>query len=137
MRAAPKTKKKTGPKAVKAEPKAAPKQVAIKPAAPPSPIDTVLAKYRKHGWVAFCPPGGSTNDIIAQNGRRLHFVQVTTSETKNDSKYTGLAQNTFIQNAFSNAACPVYAIITDGRPGAIIFINVNENVRVLIRGKMA
>lgn len=114
------------------------------------PIDAVINKYREFGWTAFRAPKESLNDIIAHNqskNNKFHFVQVVTKETIDNARHQGIAKNTFIQNAFSNSAIPIYAhVVTSVRRGVgedgsralnanVTFENVNENARVIIGGR--
>jgi hypothetical protein len=114
------------------------KPVASKQIAP-KPVDNIAAvraKYAEFGWTAFAAPTESLNDIIAQKGKKLHFVQVITPETADSAKHTGLAKNTFIQNAFSNGAAPIYAtIVVKPRTTQITFENINDNTQVIIGRK--
>ena len=93
------------------------------------PISAVVAKYKDAGWDAIrTPPGSGTVDIIAcKNEQRevkgvmklvktkFHFVQVMTDKTQTDAKYQGEARNAFVQNAFSNAADPIFALVVQSR----------------------
>ncbi len=106
------------------------------------PINDVINKYTAYGWTVIRPSGTALNDLIAQKNKRLHFVQVVTDETS--AKHSGIAKNTFIQNAFSNSAQPIHAYVTyssrldeDGRPVRtdIVFEDVNQNTRVIIGAK--
>lgn len=105
---------------------------------PFDPIIPVIAKYTEFGWVAIRSPKNSLTDIIAQKDKRLHFVQVVTPETIDDVKFQGLPKNTFIQNAFSNTAVPVYAHVVTTKKKEITtkitFEDVNLNTRVIIGG---
>lgn len=127
------------------------KPVAAKPVTF-DPIDAVINKYREFGWTAFRAPKESLNDIIAHNqskNNKFHFVQVVTKETIDNARHQGIAKNTFIQNAFSNSAIPIYAhVVTSVRRGVgedgvrvlnanVTFENVNENARVIIGGRKA
>ncbi len=112
------------------------------------PCAEVINKYAANGWTVIVPPRGALNDIITQKGKKMHFVQVTTKETITGARYQGIARNTFIQNAFSNAAIPVYATvtITPGRGtaardsvvsprAAITFEDINQNSKLIITAK--
>jgi hypothetical protein len=104
-------------------------------------IGDVVAKYIEHGWTAIRAPAEGLNDIIAHKDKRFHFVQVVTPATIDNPMYHGVAKNTFIQNAFSNQATPVYAHVLEKtrRDGStdvtITFENVNDNARVIIGGR--
>ncbi len=92
-------------------------------------MNATIAKYTAAGWIAF-PGGGGINDVIAYRGGpnpRLHFVQIVTDKAL--PRYNGLAKNTFIQNAFSNMAVPVYATVG---PKDVSFENVNENKKIIV-----
>lgn len=110
-------------------------------ATPFDPAAAVIAKYTEFGWTAIRAPKNSLNDIIAQKDKRLHFIQVVTPETIDDGKFTGLPKNTFIQNAFSNMAIPVYAhvLVSKKKDGSIAakvtFEDVNLNTRIIVGGK--
>ncbi len=107
-----------------------------------SPVNDVINKYTAYGWTVIRPSGTALNDLIAQKNKRLHFIQVVTDEAS--ARHSGLAKNTFIQNAFSNSAQPIYAHVTyssklneDNHPVRtdIVFEDVNQNTRVIIGAK--
>ncbi len=104
------------------------------------PVADVISKYTACGWATIVPRG-SMNDLIAQKDKKLHFVQVVTADTQDNPRFQGIAKNTFIQNAFSNAAQPVYATVAyAARPSAdnkailksITLEDVNQNSRIII-----
>jgi len=95
-------------------------------------IKEVIDKYVSFGWTVIKIPPGSINDIITQKAARVHFVQIITKDTAENAKFHGLAKNTFIQNAFSNGAVPVYARVVTSSPRKITFENVNEGTRVIV-----
>lgn len=104
------------------------------------PVQEVINKYNKSGWVAMRAPEGTLNDVLARKDKRFHFVQVLTKDNAADPKFTGLQRNNFVQNAFSNGADPVYAFLTvkstrQGTAAKITFENVNLNRTVIIGGK--
>lgn len=110
------------------------------------PFDVIAAvglKYQSAGWTAYQPKVGGINDLIASKGDKLHFVQVVLSTDLENMRYKDVAKNTFIQNATSNSAIPVYATITiaqrKGEPGPcaekINFEDVNTKGRILITAK--
>lgn len=104
----------------------------LKPAVPDH-VAEVIKKYAEAGWTAIRAPKNSTNDVIAQKGPRYHFVQVVTPENSADVKFQDLPKNTFIQNAFSNSATPVYAKISRKSANVkISFEDANTGGRVLI-----
>lgn len=92
----------------------------------------VIAKYEAAGWKVFAAPRGTINDVIASNGQRMHFIQVIMPGTRESPRYSGLQRNTFIQNAFSNGALPVYATLADG--GKISLEDINLQARVIVGG---
>jgi len=82
-------------------------------------------------------PIKSINDIIAKkNGaKRFHFVQVMPAEAAGTGRYIGQQKNDFIQNALSNQADPVHAIVsTELRRGEykirLSFSNPNTDAAV-------
>jgi hypothetical protein len=81
-------------------------------------------------------PYRAINDMITQKGGKLHFVQVITPDTASSARFTIEGKNAFIQNAFSNAAIPVYAhVVRRGGPSGrvvVTFEDVNTNARVII-----
>jgi len=104
-----------------------------------NPTEDVINKYIAYGWTVIRPPSGSMNDLIAQKGKKLHFVQIVVDATS--ARHQGMAKNSFIQNAFSNSAQPVFAHATystklgeDNRPlhANVTFEDVNQNTRVII-----
>jgi len=104
-------------------------------------VGAVMEKYKSNGWNAFLAPKNSINDIISHRGDKYHFVQVVTSETQEDANHSGLAKNTFIQNAFSNGAIPVYAHVSvkqrrDSTENiTITFEDVNLSARIIINNR--
>ncbi len=119
------------PKEIRARKTAAP---AAKPAV--DPYAEVLNKYTANGWTVITPPKGALNDLITQKGKKLHFVQIITKETVTGARYQGIAKNTFIQNAFANAAIPVYALVTaSGNRISVSFEDVNQNSKLIITAK--
>ncbi len=98
-------------------------------------IRAAVEKYTQFGWTVIITPSNSLNDIIASKDKKLHFVQVVTAETIDESRHTGLAKNTFIQNAFSNMAAPIFAhAARAGRTINVTFENVNDRTRVIVGG---
>lgn len=100
---------------------------AVEARASAAPIDIVSAKYVGAGWTVIKPPGGTINDLIAQKGGRVHFVQIMSEKTEGGARFNGLARNSFIQNAFSNGATPVYARL-DGDKLTLRDINTDSRV---------
>ncbi|QYB17515.1 hypothetical protein PV-S19_0151 [Pacmanvirus S19] len=99
------------------------------------PIDAVISKYTENNWQIIRAPKNGMNDLIAQKANRLHFIQVVTKENIDEPKYHGLAKSSFIQNAFSNNATPVFAHVVTGKTGIkISFEDVNLCSRVIIGG---
>ncbi len=94
-------------------------------------IQLVCDSYQSKGWTVIKLPKGGINDIIAANKTKVHFVQVLTKKSVNFQKYNGLAKNTFIQNAFSNNAIPVHAIVYPDT-SEILFQDVNLGSSVVI-----
>lgn len=92
-------------------------------------------KYTDAGWTVVMTNGG-INDFVAGKADRFHFVQVVMDET--DMKYHGLSKNSFIQNAFSNNAIPVYAyvrVVTGNNSRAEIRLeDVNTRSRLIVGG---
>lgn len=93
-----------------------------------TPVDLVASLYKENQWIVMIV--GGMNNIIAQKNNKLHFVQVVTC--LKSTKYNGIARNEFIQNAFTNDATPIHAIVTDQK---VEFINVNINEIVKIAPK--
>lgn len=107
------------------------------------PITDVMNKYKEAGWTVMRAPK-SINDLVAQKDKRFHFIQIITPETIEDARFTGLAKNTFIQNAFSNGATPIFAHVQKVNKrtptgmqvqSKITFEDVNLNSRVIISAK--
>ena len=103
-------------------------------------VDIVADNYRRGGWIVIVPPKESLNDIIAQNGSKFHFVQVVDDPSR--LKFNTLSQNSFIQNAFSNGARPVYARVSQKKNKKtqeinyiVLFEDVNLASRVIIARK--
>jgi hypothetical protein len=106
------------------------------------PVAAVVAKYDEFGWTVF-RQRGSINDLIVGKARgpqtQLHFVQVVTVDTADDTRFHGLAKNSFIQNAFSNQARPIHAhVVTTTVRGdvrhTVTFEDVNTASRVIVGG---
>ena len=122
----------------KSKPKKPPRVESVRPC----PLEDVINKYIKFGWKIVVPPRGGINDIIAQKDKKMHFVQVVMDEMQTDAKFSGEAQNNFIQNAMSNMGVPIYARIgsvrkknADGSKAinnTITFEDVNLKSRVII-----
>ena len=97
---------------------------------------SILAKYTAGGWHAHIAPIGSINDIIAHHDAVYHFIQIY---EEGNARHEQLAQNTFIQNAFSNGALPIYATVTmSGKKPGIIkikvsLVDVNRRSRIIIK----
>lgn len=99
------------------------------------PLAIVAERYCQAGWSVVYPPIGSINDLIAQRGKKLHFIQINTPENVTSCKFQDIPKNTFIQNAFSNGAVPVYAHITVTRAKSkLAFEDANQNSRIIISG---
>lgn len=102
------------------------------PVVPATPAEIVAAKYAKKGWQVMSFSVGY-NDLIAksapnkQGHSRVHFIQVMTPETENDARYGREARGQFVQNAFSNNAEPVYALVKKQK---VSLTNVNLEKRV-------
>lgn len=99
-------------------------------------ITVAEMKYTENGWTVI-RPAGSINDIIAQRGKKYHFVQVVSDTETDNIKYQGIAKNSFIQNAFSNGAIPVYAHVTGKKALKVTFEDVNANARIIISTRRA
>lgn len=110
------------------------KLVAVKsPAKKPkslTPVSLVASVYKENQWNVMIV-GGICN-IIAQKNNKLHFVQVVTC--LKSAKYNGIARNEFIQNAFTNDATPIHAIVTDQKV-EFINVNINEIVEIVPKPK--
>jgi hypothetical protein len=91
----------------------------------------ILEHYSGSGWNILETPKDSTVDFIAAKGDRMHFIKII--EARDSVYLDGIAKNTYIQNAFSNAATPVYAIESSTHAGTTYrFINPNTETRVRI-----
>lgn len=105
----------------------------VKRPAKVEPKKAAVAAYAAAGWQVMIMPTGIINDIIAQKGNKLHFCQVVVNAA--DAKYQGLPKNTFIQNAFSNGAIPVHAMVAPADASGlikIVFTDANLNTRVVV-----
>lgn len=74
-------------------------------------IQFVTADYTAAGWSTI--PTNTINDMIAHKmssaGKQtMHFIQIGIS---GDKRFTGEIRNAFVQNAFSNGATPIHAIV--------------------------
>ncbi len=112
------------------------------------PIEAVIQKYREFGWTVLLCPKESLNDLMAQkvdahNKIKMHYIQIVTPTTIDHPDHTGIAKNTFIQNAFSNSAVPIFAHVVcnmkktaDGKAmiPTVTFEDVNLNARIIIGG---
>lgn len=94
-----------------------------------SPLEIAISKYKESGWEIIIPPKGSINDFIAKRKDRFHFVQIVTKATIDDAKFHGEAKNSFVQNAFSNGATPIFAHYANSK---VTLEDVNTSNRVLI-----
>lgn len=88
--------------------------------------------------------GGGSVHLIARRGNRLHFVQVVPVDKVDEPAWTGEARNSFVQNALSNDAEPIHAVVKvhKARAGGftykITMTNVNLSTTVIIaRSKAA
>lgn len=91
---------------------------------PPTMNDLIMYvanAYIAAGWnVMVVYPIKGMTDIIAKkspsgesSGRhRFHFVQVVPQEARDTGKFIGQQKNEFIQNALSNQADPIHAVVT-------------------------
>jgi hypothetical protein len=91
-------------------------------------MQSVLDTYQVAGYNVLHI--GKMVDIIAQRGKKLHFVKVVTPATID--KYRHGFKNNFVQNAFSNGAIPVYAMVD----GGIKFEDQNTNARVVVKARV-
>lgn len=108
------------------------------------PVVAVMNKYTDAGWQVVRMPKNSISDILAQKNKKLHFIQVVPEDKIDDNKYHGLSKNSFIQNAFSNSAAPIYAYVNvRQRKGAdgmmmqcvkIVLEDINSLNRVIVGG---
>ena len=103
---------------------------------PFDPIAAAMNKYTDMGWTCMRQKT-SINDLVAHKSTRMHFIQVVTLANIDDAKYTGLAKNTFIQNAFANNATPIFAhvitsMVKDAPRIKVTFEDVNTNCRIII-----
>ncbi len=91
----------------------------------------ILGHYSNNGWSILATPKDCAVDFIATKDNRMHFLKVI---GERDVVYLdGIAKNTYIQNAFSNAATPVYAIeSSSGGATTYKFVNPNTETRVRI-----
>ena len=99
-------------------------------------IKATVAKYVENDWTVIRPLDG-VNDIVAQRGKKYHFVQVVPTCAIDNVKYQGIAKNSFIQNAFSNGAIPVYAHVNGKKTLKVTFEDVNANTRIIISARRA
>ncbi len=99
-------------------------------------VGAVVAKYTENGWNVYSCIEGNLNDLIAFKDKKLHFVQVVSPDTRGDPRHIDIARNTFIQNAFSNNAVPIFAC-TQKKSNAIAvtFEDINTGSRVIVGGK--
>ncbi len=105
-------------------------------------VELVFARYTEKGWRAMIFfPRTAVNDLIAQKSaaaktQKIHFIQVKTDEliAANPKAFEGEQKNAFIQNAFSNNATPVYAVIVPQRGGKINlqFESANDGSKIIL-----
>ncbi len=122
------TEKKTDKSADKVTTNTKPKKVVL-----PNGVADVAAKYKSAGWTATQLSNKGIVDIFATKGggakQRIHFIRVfpahsgiTGASDKSDEE-----NNTYIQNAFSNSATPVYAFVSyKDKTGALDKISLND-----------
>ena len=127
------------PKVVTKEPTKEPRKRVIKS----NGVQDVINKYQECGFIA--NQKGISNEIIAikgiKNQQKIHFVRVFPSHdgvgilSSNDKSVE--ENNTFIQNAFSNSAVPVYAYAsyTDNILTRISLedINLKQPIRLVVK----
>ena len=87
-------------------------------------VGIVAARYRAEGWEVLIPPARAPMDLICVRGERFQFVR--TRELSDGEK------NQHIQNAMSNGAEPVLAIVDGDK---LSLKEVNEGRRVVIAGR--
>ena len=85
------------------------------------PKTIVSGKYTSAGWIVYKLPNNCINHIIAHRGNKLHFVRV------NPKTSAGVFMSTFIQNALSNSAIPVYAFVEKDTT-TFTDVNVNQDI---------
>jgi len=103
-------------------------------------VGHAMRRYVDGGWNTFKSQPGSINDFVAYRGTKAHFVRVVPSSSAEDSRYTGESKNSFIQNALSNNATPVFAKVKPvAKKGDVIpsgadvtFNNINGGARVIV-----
>lgn len=96
--------------------------------------EAVIAKYKEYGWTLLATKG--INDFIANHPKnnKYHFIQVIHAGNDTDAKFSELARNSFIQNAFSNNALPVYAHCKQTRNGIVVTCeDINTGATVIFR----
>lgn len=99
-----------------------------------------MQKYTDGGWNAFRSQQGAINDFVAHRGTKTHFVRVVPSNDTENLKFAGVDKNSFIQNALSNNAIPVFAKVTpvakkgEATPTSanVTFTNINDGARVIV-----
>ena len=105
----------------KSDLKLEPKIADIKPPTMYDLVTQVANAYTAAGWnIIIVYPIRGMVDIIAKKNiigestsrYRFHFVQVVPIEARETGKFIGQQKNDFIQNALSNQADPIHAIVT-------------------------
>lgn len=76
-------------------------------------VDEVQTRYEAAGWQTM--RGGNAVDIIARRDKRYQFIQVIPAESASDPAWTGEARNSFVQNALSNNAEPIHALVATSK----------------------
>lgn len=90
----------------------------------PDPAAELVVKYTAYGWNISSRPRGNINDYVAVKADKMHFIQLV---APGDPRMSGERCGTFIQNAFSNEAVPVYAEIS---PRGLSLSDANTRARV-------
>lgn len=104
--------------------KPAPAAPVPRPRPKPDPAAELVVKYTAFGWNISARPRRNINDFVATKGDKLHFIQLVAPD---DQRMAGERRGTFIQNAFSNDAVPVYAEVS---PRGVSLTDANTGARV-------
>lgn len=97
-------------------------------------IRHIAKKYETMGWTVITvgnASGTSTVDLMVQRARTLHFIKCVES-LETTAELSDLPRNSYIQNAFSNNAVPVYATVNSAT-GAVALANVNTNETIMLK----
>jgi hypothetical protein len=73
-------------------------------------VGEVMKKYIEGGWSVY--KNGGISDLVATKSGRWHYIKVAPDADKDAPTINGEFKSAFVQNAVSNNAEPVYALVS-------------------------